>query len=70
MSPELLLKLWGINISDAKRTLPTKSHDHIRILDAIDFRVKTMAHQCAYKVLGEYLSTFASNTCMSNVIST
>lgn len=29
-----------------------------------------MAHQCAYKVLGEYLSTFASNTFMSNVIST
>ena len=26
-----------------------------------------MAHQCAYKVLGEYLSTFASNTFMSNI---
>ena len=49
LSPELLSKLWDINILDAKRTHSTTSHDHIRILGSLDCRVKTMTHQRVYK---------------------
>ena len=70
LTPELLSSLWNISLPNAKRTLDATTHDHIRIPGPINRRVKTIAHQQAYKQLGGYLSKFALDTFKANVEST
>ena len=69
-TPELLSELWDIGLPCARKTHAATTHDHIRLVNSAGKRVKTMAHQRAYKQLSGYLSQFASDTFKSNVIST
>ena len=69
-TPELLSKLWDINLNSARKTHAATTHDHIRLINHAGKRVKTLAHQRAYKQLSGYLSQFASDTFKANVVST
>lgn len=71
LSPEDLSKLWNISIEAAKRTIDKTTQDHIRTHKGHpNRRIRTSAHQNRYRQLGGYLSTFASDTFKSNVVST
>ena len=70
-APEDLAKRWNISLDAARRTLQSTQYDSLRILrGSIHKRVKTRAHQNRYRQLGGYLSTFASDTFKSSVLST
>ena len=58
-TPEPLSRIWDVILSYAMQMYTATNHDCIRLSNSSGRRVKTMAHQNAYKQLAGYLSRFS-----------